>query len=304
MKYQASLPPTLVLILIGALVVATGCDSATSAPEVQPEAVQRDQGGAAARHAAARSTVPALTFGDMEQKGTSQLVRTSSGVSFRLSTTGLEPGTVHTLWMVIFNQPENCVVEDCGADDLFNADANPDLAYGAGIVIGSSGRATFAGHRTEGDNTGSIMQEWLGLEEPGLVDAREAEIHFVVHSHGPKIPGLVDEMLHTFNAGCGPEFAGGFRTFRSRWAPTARIHVRTCSLPSTYRPNNSRRAEHTTSRAQAHTGRGLRVEGRGPAALQCGRSMPGPPLRLTLFTLIEAQFAITRPFRALATRDA
>ncbi len=198
----------LTLALIGPLAFIAGCDSTTVSPEAQPETAQQELESTAAHHAATRSTARVLTFGDQDEVGTSKLVRTDNGVSFRLSTTGLEPGTVHTLWMVIFNEPENCS-DGCGDDDLFNLDATPDLAYGAGSVIGESGRATFAGDRNEGDNTGSIMQEWLGLPEPGLVDARKAEIHFVVHSHGPKIPGLVNEMLHTFNAGCGPNFIEG-----------------------------------------------------------------------------------------------
>jgi hypothetical protein len=187
----------------------TGCDSATVAPEPQPEATQQDLGVTTAHNAAARSTVPVFAFGTMDEVGTSALVRTDNGVSFHVSTTGLEPGSVHTLWMVIFNEPENCTDPGCSNDDLSNPDATADVTYGAGTVIGGSGRATFAGHRNQGDHSGSIMQEWLGLTEHGLIDAQEAEIHFVVHSHGPKIPRLVDEMLHTFNAGCGPNFAAG-----------------------------------------------------------------------------------------------
>jgi hypothetical protein len=209
MNTRPNLFSTLVLALIGTLAVATGCDSATVTPDARPEAGRDDLSATAAHHAASHSTVPVLSFATMDEAGTSKLVRTGSGVSYRVSTTGLEPGTVHTLWMVIFNEPENCTDPGCGNDDLFNPAATPDLAYGAGTIIGGAGRATFAGHRNEGDNTGSIMQEWLSLPEPGLVDTREAEIHFVVHSHGPKIPGLVDEMLHSFNAGCGPNFVDG-----------------------------------------------------------------------------------------------
>lgn len=200
----------LTLALLGTLIFTPGCDSATVSPEAQPEAEQQELRGTAASQGASHSTVPVLTFATGEEVGSSKLVRTDNGVSFTLSTTGLEPGSVHTLWMVIFNEPENCTDPGCGTDDLTNVDATPDLAYAAGTVIGGSGRATFSGHRNEGDNGGSIMEEWLGLPEPGLETARGAEIHFVVHSHGPKIPGLVNEMLHTFNAGCGPVFSEAF----------------------------------------------------------------------------------------------
>ena len=209
MNTRSSLISTLALILIGTLAFTTGCDTATVTPDARPEADQNDLSATAAHQAASRSTAPVLSFATMDEVGTSTLVRTDSGVSFRVSTTGLEPGTVHTLWVVIFNQPENCTDPGCGNDDLFNPDATADVTYGAGTVIGDSGQATFAGHRSEGDNSGSVMQEWLDLPEHGLIDARAAEIHFVVHSHGPKIPGLVDEMLHSFNAGCGPNFIDG-----------------------------------------------------------------------------------------------
>lgn len=158
---------------------------------------------------ASQNISPVRTFSDMEKVGHSKLVRNGNGVSFRLQTSELEPGTVVTLWMVIFNEPGNCI-EGCGADALTNSDAQADLQYASGRVIGDSGKTTYAGHLNEGDNSESILPIWLGLPAPGLVDAQEAEIHFVVHSHGPKIADLVNEMLHSFNAGCGPIFDPAF----------------------------------------------------------------------------------------------
>jgi hypothetical protein len=51
--------------------------------------------------------------------------------------------------------------------------------------------------------------EALGAPAPGLLDPWVAEIHFVIRSHGAIIPGLVSEMISTFNGGCqhpGPGF--------------------------------------------------------------------------------------------------
>lgn len=206
MRCYRALIPTLPIALVGPLLFTAGCDRAdVLSPSARPEAPPP----AAAVQKASRSTADVLTFATQEKVGTSRLVRTDRGVSFRLSTSGLEPGTVHTLWMVVFNEPESCTAPGCGGDDLFNADAKPDLVYAAGHVIGGSGRATFAGHQNEGAADGSIMSEWLDRAGHGLLDARGAEIHFVVHSHGPVIPELVSEMLHTFNAGCGPDFIEG-----------------------------------------------------------------------------------------------
>lgn len=55
--------------------------------------------------------------------GTSRLLRNDNGVSFKINTAGIEPGTALTLWMVIFNKPENCTDGMCGEDDIFDADA-------------------------------------------------------------------------------------------------------------------------------------------------------------------------------------
>ena len=47
------------------------------------------------------------------------LVRMHHGLSMTISTTGLEPGNVYTIWWVIFNAPENCSDSVCGPDDVF-----------------------------------------------------------------------------------------------------------------------------------------------------------------------------------------
>jgi hypothetical protein len=155
--------------------------------------------------AAAKSTAPVVTFADPEGDavGTSQLVRTDNGVSVKLSTTGLEPGTAATLWIIIFNEPDNCTAPECGEDDLFRAEPLPDVMYMGGSVVGGTGGATFAGHRAEGDNSRSLWAV-LGVASPspGLIDARVAEIHLVVRNHGPLIRGLIGEMTSTFNGGC------------------------------------------------------------------------------------------------------
>lgn len=192
------------MFFLFALGVLLSCESeAPIAPEPASENLQLL--ATASENAATHSISNVYAFEGMNVVGSSRLTRISNGVSFTLETTDLEPGTVVTLWMVIFNSPENCT-DECGNDDLANLDANVDVVYSAGRVIGGSGKATYAGHRNESDNSGSIFPAWLGLPSPGLVDAQNAEIHFVVHSHGPKITELLDEMLHSFNAGCGPIF--------------------------------------------------------------------------------------------------
>lgn len=200
---------TLLVLFAWAALLLSGCadDTLTSSELSSAEGLAVDQTTALSKAGASTSAV--YTFAGMEEVGTSQLLRTDDGVSFKLQTTELVPGTVVTLWMVIFNNPEDCTAP-CDMDDLANPHAMADVVYASGRVIGGSGKANYAGHRSEGDNSGSIFPDWLGLPSPGLIDARKAEIHFIVHSHGPKIPGLTSEMLHSFNAGCGPIFDPAF----------------------------------------------------------------------------------------------
>lgn len=144
---------------------------------------------------------------------TAQLTRTESGIGFSLRTTGLEKGHVVTLWWVIFNNPEQCenavpaIGSDCDLPDLFEPAVQASVMWAAGNLIGQSGRTTFGGHLSEGE-VSTFHPAFVG--SPGLLDAMGAEIHLVVHTHGPAIPGMMQEMLTTFEAGCTPGSSLGF----------------------------------------------------------------------------------------------
>ena len=128
----------------------------------------------------------------------SQLVRTDAGVTATLQTHSLEVG-VHSLWWVVFNVPENCAapsVGRCGLADLMNDSAVPSLVWGAGHVVGENGVGNFAAHLRVSEPRGQVV---LG---PGLLDPWGAEIHVVARSHGPAIPGRVQEQMSTFGGGC------------------------------------------------------------------------------------------------------
>lgn len=163
-----------------------------------------------AAHAASLSHAPVRTFAGMTEVGSSKIVRNSRGVAVRLSTTGLEPGTAITLWLVVFNRPENCTPPGCGEDDVVpGTAAMVDVINITGSLVGGSGKATVAAHHRAGE-VGYSVFNLLGAAAPGLIDPRSAELHLVVRSHGPKIPGLAYEMTHTFAAGCSgfPPFFG------------------------------------------------------------------------------------------------
>jgi hypothetical protein len=112
--------------------------------------------------------------------------------------------------------------------DLFNPATEADVLYGAGHVIGGAGQTTFAGSRQVGDASGSIFAP-LGLPAPGLQDAPDGGDPLRGSSHGPAIPGLVSDMIHTFNGGCQPLGAPFPDPLPPEYARPARTRAWTCS---------------------------------------------------------------------------
>lgn len=146
------------------------------------------------------------------------LVRMEHGLSMTLDTNGLAPGEVYTVWWVIFNAPENCSGGICGPDDVFlmddmgqfilddNGQWQPNFAdreaaqvsslRASGRIALEDGSAIFKGHLPIGDTTDDVV---FGQ---GLADPMGAEVHFIVRTHGPAIPDLINEQLLTAWGGC------------------------------------------------------------------------------------------------------
>jgi hypothetical protein len=129
--------------------------------------------------AATRTTSPVTTFAG-SVAGTSTLTRTASGISFTLSTTGLEARHAVTIWWMVFNP-----------------DGSVSVQYAAGHVVGAGGSAQFAGFLRVGDTNGVINNG------PGLLDALEADIILVVRDHGLLDRSQVNQQILTFDA-CNP----------------------------------------------------------------------------------------------------
>jgi hypothetical protein len=131
------------------------------------------------------------------------IVRTPNGVNYRVDTNSLMPGHAYTLWVVIFNEPDECLTapDTCTPADLFHSGAKPDMLYGAGVIAGGTGKATLAGRTRVGDVSGSV-QSPAGLLSYGLTDPYGAEIHLVVHNHGPVIPEFMPDMIQSLAGGC------------------------------------------------------------------------------------------------------
>lgn len=143
--------------------------------------------------------------------GSAMLSRHFRGVSARLTAESLIPGHTYTLWWVVFNNPSACQTAPCGEADIVDpavateilyADGlyyQPDSSYGAAGYYGGQFTATLA----NGDDTGSINTPIFGLPGyGGMLDQYAAEVHLIIRSHGPAIPGQIDDQIGSFDGGC------------------------------------------------------------------------------------------------------
>lgn len=131
---------------------------------------------------------------------TATLVRTANSVTVVYNANELVPGNIYTLWWMIANQPDACESDPCSVADILG---NPDVVFsevgfGDGRIANESGGAEFRSTIQVGD----ALDNWFGH---GFPDTRAAQVHVVLHDHGPPVEGLVDEMLTTFRAGCTDE---------------------------------------------------------------------------------------------------
>jgi hypothetical protein len=196
------------LTLAVVAVAATGCTDNPLPAEAASAGDALSDSPAASFAAAGPATSEVYTFpGGPDQMliegASAHIVRTKNGVNYRVDTNSLLPGHAYTLWVVIFNEPGQCLTapDTCTPADLFHPGAKPDMLYGAGTVVGGTGRATLAGRTRVGDVSGSV-QAPVGLDSFGLIDPFGAEFHLVVHHHGPVIPEFMPDMIDSLAGGC------------------------------------------------------------------------------------------------------
>jgi hypothetical protein len=181
-----------------------------------------------AQPSVAKSTSPVVWFedgnhdqGELVPGASSTLLRTPAGITMSFKTSQLEEGHAYTIWWVVFNDPDECMGGGCGPDDVgavIFGEGNPNPAgigilYAAGHVVGDSGTATFSGHLRPGDTSGCVNEgppqsaDSVGVDLAlvcmALDDPYTAEVHLVLHDHGPIVPGQVASQISTFEGGCG-----------------------------------------------------------------------------------------------------
>ena len=166
-----------------------------------------------------QETAEVLTFAELEpvEDATARLTRGDDTLFTRTDTRELDHRHVMTLWWVIFNHPEYCAHGEgdlaCGEGDLFDAPdgptgVEPSCIYADGSLVGGNGHARFADRLTVGESRDSCIDFFVDLvpdlqgADHGLTNPEGAEVHLVVRSHGPRIPGQVAEQRSTFAGGC------------------------------------------------------------------------------------------------------
>jgi hypothetical protein len=125
------------------------------------------------------------------------LLTDDAGVSMSMHTFLLTPGHAYTAWWVVVNDPAACASIPCAPTDVLNNTdvVRAEVGFADGLVVDESGTADFAAYLP----AGTMADGWFGH---GLTNPRGAEIHIVIHDHGPLIPELAANMLTTYRGGC------------------------------------------------------------------------------------------------------
>lgn len=152
---------------------------------------------------------PVHVFGStviIPQAGAS-LSKNNESAFATISTSGLTPGHVVTLWWAIFNNPEYCATPGCSASDLNNPWVQGSTQYGGGLIVGAGGRADFSGYLATRDNTGfEILPPFPNMPNPspGIVSTKKATIHLIIRTHGAANadPAILSQQLTKFGGGC------------------------------------------------------------------------------------------------------
>lgn len=194
MRTQALIAPILVAVVAAACTETGPTEVEAEEEETEPPVTAVERADAPAATLRTTSAVSEFPNGAVIPGASARLMRGKNGVNAWLQTNSLTPGNAYTLWIVVFNNPSECIVpNECRLADVNENDpaVGVDLLIGSGMVAGGSGRATFTGRVKIGDT---------GLRGVGLLDAFEPEIHLIVRTHGPKLSGAAQ--LKEFGGGC------------------------------------------------------------------------------------------------------
>lgn len=132
--------------------------------------------------------------------GQSHLTRNQRGLRGNVRTSGLTPGDVVTMWFTTFQNPDDCVGV-CNSPPEDFGPGHGSTALGGGGVVPSSGKLTLAGKLDVGDAV-IFGGDFGGPVIETFENVTGSEVHLVIRTHGPVIPGMLDEQLSSFTGGC------------------------------------------------------------------------------------------------------
>jgi hypothetical protein len=151
------------------------------------------------------STQPinSLTDGSTIQGAGTFLFRTNDNVFASAHSQGLPPGWAVTLWMIVFNYPNNCSTQPCTLADVPNPAVQTSIHNVGGQIIGADGTANYSAFLAVGDTLG--VDNEPGGFGVGVQNPLGAQLTFVVRGHGPATladPAVLHKQLTKFNGGC------------------------------------------------------------------------------------------------------
>lgn len=134
-------------------------------------------------------------IGDTAELGIATLARTQNRVTGSISTSGLNPNNAYSIWMAVFNQPENCV-DACNVPDF--AATNGTGFQVTNMVSNNSGTGNASFSVDTGNLApGTFIAAGTGAGiEPG--NGNDAEIHLIISDHGPS--SQISDWLTEFSA--------------------------------------------------------------------------------------------------------
>jgi hypothetical protein len=199
----------LALLLVSAVVA--GCSRQPLAPD---SIAGSDTGSAAGTGAAASANAASKDEASVHLFGTttvvpgaySTLIRNDRGVTMTFHTSGLVDGNGYTVWWIVFNNPAACTAgtapSKCGLGDLPKPAVRASLVFATGHVVGNGDSANFGAWLGVGDLDAVLPNPPSPAGPYGLENARTADIHIVVRSHGPADPQLLPDQINSFLGGC------------------------------------------------------------------------------------------------------
>lgn len=137
----------------------------------------------------------------MPTGGAVTLTRRAQSLETSVAASNLDANTAYTLWWVVFNFPASCI-GGCGLDDVQANRGGASVLYATGFVTGDDGVANVSARLNAGDPP---LYQYVRVGN-GLVEGRgfAAEVHIVIHTHGPILTGQVAGQLSSFDGVCNP----------------------------------------------------------------------------------------------------